>query len=156
MSLQESVRLLREIEIFEDFSVEEIKILAFSAICEQKPAGTLLIQEGQEAQGAIIIASGQVEVFSERGEKHLFFGKGAIFRELALIAETSHPFSVRTTTPVETITLSRQVFLRLLEEYPQRSLSLHRHYSNQLDSFLLQISKVAQPLAQNLHHANGS
>ncbi len=66
---------------------------------------------------------------------------------MALIAQTTRLTGAVADVETEVIRISRSIFRRILEEYPEAAASLHAHISRNLVELIGQIEKVAPRLA---------
>jgi CRP/FNR family cyclic AMP-dependent transcriptional regulator len=95
-------QVLRQVELFEGLSDEELKQVA--AICTSKElhAGDTLIHQGEQGDKLYIITEGFVEVVlsnAQQQEKRVVvnLGPGQIFGEIALLDQGPRSASVRAT-----------------------------------------------------------
>jgi CRP-like cAMP-binding protein len=92
-------------------------LVALAQVCEdvEVPEGTLLCAEGRFGSEFFVIAEGEVEV--TRGSKRIgVCGPGDFFGEIALVENVRRMADVRATTPLRVYVLTRQSFLRLLDD----------------------------------------
>ena len=86
------------------------------------PKGHIFFEEGDEGDSAYILKSGQVEIFTQQGNKEIViavFDRGALFGEMALLGAKTRTAGARVTERVEVIKVSRaRLFDLLREEYP--------------------------------------
>lgn len=136
MSLERDARFLRAIDIFTDFSLDELKLLAFNAVRRNIDKGRNLFSEGERATGAIVIVSGQARLIRTGADGEDMdegvYGPGTMFGGLSLIVESSRPARAQALTDVEMIMISRGLFHRLLKEYPERAVVLYKRLSTEL------------------------
>ncbi|MNE83893.1 Cyclic nucleotide-binding domain protein [compost metagenome] len=66
--------------------------------------------------------------------------------EMALIAQTSRLTGAVAEAETEVIRISRAIFRRILEEYPEVAAALHAHVSRNLLELIGEIEKVAPRL----------
>ncbi len=150
MALDDDIRILGTVGLFESFSPEQLRLLAFGAERLVLRAGRELFREGQSADCAYIIVSGAITLFRESDEGRVTIrpvGPGAILGEMALIAQTTRLTGAVADVETEVIRISRSIFRRILEEYPEAAASLHAHISRNLVELIGQIEKVAPRLA---------
>ena len=65
MSLEDDIRILSGVTLFEDLSSEQLRLLAFGAERISLAKGRELYREGQSAECGFIIISGAVDLFRE-------------------------------------------------------------------------------------------
>jgi CRP-like cAMP-binding protein len=126
--LLDDVELFRPVPLFASLKEEQLKIIAFSARREMAPEGTVLFRSGERADCGYVIRSGSVLLVEDKdGEEteRAVFGPGTLVGELALIAEIERPVTAITRADSELITISRELFHRVLNEYPETASAMH-------------------------------
>lgn len=144
MALDDDIRILSAVRLFEGFTVEQLRLLAFGAEQISLPASRRLFREEDEADAAYVVMRGQIRLFREDDEQHLpigIAGTGAMIGELALIADTRRLTSAEAETDAELLRLSRKIFRRILEEYPDTAVVLYHRI--QAD-FLALVERIEQ------------
>lgn len=150
MALDDDIRILGTVGLFESFTPEQLRLLAFGAERLVLRAGRELFREGQSADCAYIIVTGTITLFHEGDEGRVTIhpvGPGAILGEMALIAQTTRLTGAVADVETEVIRISRSIFRRILEEYPEVAAALHAHISRNLVELIGQIEQVAPRLA---------
>ncbi|KAB0540923.1 cyclic nucleotide-binding domain-containing protein [Pseudochrobactrum algeriensis] len=146
MALDDDIQFLSTIGLFEAFSAQHLRLLAFGAERMVLRTGRELFHEGQSADCAYIVVSGSITLFHEgkQGRVNLrSISTGSVLGEMALIAQTSRLTGAVADTETEVIRLSRSIFHRILEEYPELAASLYLHISNNLNEMVEQIDKLS-------------
>ncbi|MBX8813737.1 cyclic nucleotide-binding domain-containing protein [Ochrobactrum sp. MR34] len=146
MALDDDIQFLSTIGLFEAFSAQHLRLLAFGAERMVLRTGRELFHEGQSADCAYIVVSGSITLFHEgkQGRVNLrSISSGSVLGEMALIAQTSRLTGAVADTETEVIRLSRSIFHRILEEYPELAASLYLHISNNLNEMVEQIDKLS-------------
>jgi len=149
MALDDDIRILGTVGLFESFTAEQLRLLAFGAERLVLRAGRELFREGQSADCAYIVVSGSITLFHEQNEGRVAIrpvGPGAMIGEMALIAQTSRLTGAVAEAETEVIRISRAIFRRILEEYPEAAAALHAHISRNLLELIGEIEKVAPRL----------
>ncbi len=114
--------------LFQGFTAEQLRLLAFGAEQISLPASRRLYREDDEADSAYVVIAGAVAVFREVDggrQPVLVVGPGAMLGELALIADTRRMTSAEASAPTDALRLNRRMFRRILEEYPETARLLH-------------------------------
>lgn len=146
MALDDDIQFLSTIGLFEAFSAQHLRLLAFGAERMILRAGRELFHEGQSADCAYIVVSGSITLFhnAQQGRVHLrTISTGAVLGEMALIAQSNRLSGAVADTETEVIRLSRTIFHRILEEYPELAASLYQHISNNLQEMVEQIDTLS-------------
>jgi CRP-like cAMP-binding protein len=145
MAVDDDMRILSGVGLFEELTSEQLRLLAFGAENIQLPAGRELYREGEKADCAYVVVSGTVELFREREGKSMVLaemGRSTILGELALIADTTRLTSARTATDTMLIRISRSLFRRILEEFPLVAAKLHVRISRDLQALISRIAAL--------------
>lgn len=152
MSLDRDVQLLSKVATFADLASDEIKLLAFNAAHRTVRQGKILFAEGDVAASAVIVVSGSVRLLRNGEDGDIDegdYGAGTIFGELALLTDTHRPATARALDDVELIEISRSVFRRILEEYPDKAVLLHARLAARLGAAIEEISAVGPRFSGN-------
>lgn len=147
MGLENDIRVLGRVELFRNLSNDQLRLLAFGAETVKTPAGRDIYRPDTPADGALIIVEGEISLYKIQDDKRVEIGKvekGAILGELALISPTRHPTGATAATDCELLRLNRKLFRRMLEEYPETALALHRRISENLKAMLDRITPLGQ------------
>lgn len=150
MALDDDIRILSDVGLFEGFTQEQLRLLAFGAETTLLGADKKLYREDDEADSAYVVVAGRIVLYREgEGERLVIghVGPGAIMGELALIADTRRLTSASAEIDSEVLRLNRRMFRRILEEYPDLAVQLHRRISAELQAFLQKIESLAPRFA---------
>ena len=146
MSLDDDIRILTSVNLFDGFTQEQLRLLAFGAENTRLPAGKELYQEGVPADGAYVVARGNISLYRERNGKQVVIAKvgpGSLLGEFALISDTQNMTSAVAETDAEVLRLNRKLFRRILEEYPDVAIALHRRVTDDLQTLISRIASLA-------------
>lgn len=150
MALDDDIRILSGVGLFEGFNAEQLRLLAFGAESMQLAAQRKLYLEEDEADSAYVVVSGSIALFREADAEKTpiaLVKPGSILGELALIADTRRMTSAAAATDSEVLRLNRKMFRRILEEYPDLAVALHRRITDELQALIQRIEEVAPRLA---------
>jgi len=147
LALDDDIRLLSGVELFGSFTPDQLRLLAFGAENMRLASGQLLYEAGVEADGAFVVARGRIGLFRENAEgERVALGEaraGAMLGELALIADTVRPTGAVAVEDTELVRLSRKLFHRILQEYPELAVELRDHIARGLTSMVGKIDRLA-------------
>lgn len=119
MALDDFVRQLRQIEIFQLLTPEALRLIAFSAENRILQPGDVLFQEGEPADSGIIILGGALTLTnSSSGDEKQRVGTGALVGEMALILETKRTATAIASEITGILRVPRALFQRVLHEFP--------------------------------------
>ena len=146
MALDDDVRTLSGVELFSGFTQDQLRLLAFGAETTRLAQDKKLYREDDEADSAYVVVKGRVVLYREADGERITVGTagpGAMLGELALIADTKRLTSASAETDVEIIRLSRKMFRRILEEYPDLAVQLHHRILAQFQALIDRIEQLA-------------
>lgn len=132
-----AVKLLKGIDLFSRLSEAQLHQLA--SLVEKKEYfkdETIILEKDDSLQALYLIADGEVKVYmtdSDAKETILsLLGKGDFFGEMSLIDGEPRSASVKAVTDATLLIIRREVFLTLLQETPELSISLLIEMSSRL------------------------
>ncbi|MFC5384899.1 cyclic nucleotide-binding domain-containing protein [Aquamicrobium segne] len=146
MALDDDIDILSGVDLFADFTREQLRLLAFGAETTSLAADRKLYREADEADCAYIIISGRVALYHENDPQRTAIttaGAGEILGEMALIADTRRMTSAYVLTDTQVLRLSRSMFRRILEEYPEVAVHLHARILQQFQALIERIEGMA-------------
>ncbi|WP_315926190.1 cyclic nucleotide-binding domain-containing protein [Mesorhizobium sp. SP-1A] len=146
MALDDDIRALSNVGLFEGFTQEQLRLLAFGAETASLPAERKLYLEDDEADSAYVVIRGSIVLYREADKAHTpiaVVGAGAILGELALIADTKRMTSASAATDSQVLRLNRKMFRRILEEYPDLAMQLHQRIAEELQALIARIEALA-------------
>jgi CRP-like cAMP-binding protein len=116
------VHKLRQIDLFESLSLEELAHVAERARLIRYRAGDLIIRKGDEDKTLYIITRGQVRIWERTGEGRArllnYHEAGDFVGEIAYLEDKPRTANVDAVSDVELVAFDREGFQRILE-YPQ-------------------------------------
>jgi len=146
MALEDDIRILSRVSLLGDFSQEQLRLLAFGAESKRFRAGSEIYAAGAEADCAYVVTAGTVELFRIADGRQAAIataGPGAMLGEYALISGSPRHTGAVARTDVEALRLSRTLFRRILEEYPELAAKLHQRIAAELKTFLDRVTRLA-------------
>jgi CRP-like cAMP-binding protein len=149
MALDEHIRILSGVRLFESFTDEQLRLLAFGAEAVRLPTGRKLYREDDAADCAYVVMRGEIGLFRDHDGQYVRIGTagpGAVLGELALIADTTRLTSAAAETSSEVLRISKTMFRRVLEEYPDTAESLRAQIIDDLQALVSQIEKIGERL----------
>ena len=100
MNFEETVRFLEGSPLFADLTPEQLRAVAASAVIEEHPAGSVIIEEDAASDYFYLIMEGKVDIYRE--ERHLVLeslSTGAVFGLLSIIENKPRSATVETRVP---------------------------------------------------------
>lgn len=122
MALMDDIRLLSQVPLFAGLSEDQLRLIAFGAERRRVSTGQLLFRENSPAECAFLVIKGLFELSNMgRGGKPILAtrsGEGTLLSELALFTLCERKFTAVAAEDSEVIRITRTLFHRLVEEYP--------------------------------------
>lgn len=142
MSLERDIGILRDVPLFSSLTGDQLRLLAFGAEHRLLKKGETLFRAAARADAGFVVASGAVTLLrgASGAEKAVaVYGPGTLLGELALITETRRPATAVTTEECDVIRITRTLFRRMLEEYPELAFALHEKIADDLGRLTAEI-----------------
>ena len=145
MSLNEEVELLRKIPLFAKIEPSKLKLLAFTSERLTYQGGQRLFQQGDIGDAAYIIIDGtaSVRILTDGGEIEVAeLGKGDVVGEIAILCDVPRTASVEATSKLITLRITKELFFRLVSEFPQISIEIMRELAARLERTNVQLREA--------------
>lgn len=136
MSLHQEVDALRAIPLFARIEPTKLKLLAFTSERVMYAEGDFLFHQGDDGDAAYIVLDGKAEVLVDSADgllKVAALGRHAIVGEMAVLMNVPRTASVRALTPLVVLRISKDLFLRLLTDFPQMAVEVMRELASRLE-----------------------
>lgn len=137
MSLIDEVGHLTKIPIFSKIDLSKLKLLAFTSERLTFDAGQDLFQQGDIGDAAYIIIDGEADVLIESHEGGEIpvarLGKDKLIGEIAILIDVPRTATVRAVTQLTTLVISKELFLRMLQEFPEMGIEILRELAKRLE-----------------------
>ncbi|MGH9058433.1 MAG: cyclic nucleotide-binding domain-containing protein [Acidimicrobiales bacterium] len=114
----DKVERLKALSLFANCSRRELGQIAEVVVEDERPAGSVLTREGQDAGVAFVIVEGTAEV-TKNGRPLAHLSAGDIVGELSLLDGYPRAATVTAATPLRVLIISREDMARLLKEIPE-------------------------------------
>jgi CRP-like cAMP-binding protein len=140
MSLDSDVRRMALTRPFNLLPREALQLLAFS--CEKRllKAGESLFAEGEPADAAFFVLSGEI-VLSANGAERVA-AAGALIGETALAADGQRRASARAGADATLLRIPSAIFRRVLTEFPKAAAKVHALASKRTRTLLGQLETI--------------
>lgn len=135
MSLESDIAVLAQVPLLSELSGDQLRLLAFGAEHRRLRAGEILFREGARADAGFVVALGTLGLVAGRPghEKDVArAGPGMLLGEIALLTDTRRPATAKAETDCDVIRITRTLFRRMLEEYPEIAFALHQKLADDL------------------------
>ena len=150
MTLSQDIELLSRVSLFEGFPDEQLRLLAFGSKRMFLRGGEILFREGAPSDGGYVVVNGQVDILAERNGRELILSsqlENSLIGEVALITENRRVATALARTNCELIFIPRDLFKRMLSEYPHLASQLHQRISVSVRAMLKEMEAVKTRLS---------
>jgi CRP-like cAMP-binding protein len=145
VSLNEEVELLRNIPLFKNIEPSKLKLLAFTSERLVFQAGQDLCVEGDMGDAAYIIIGGTADVMiqTDDGPKTVTqVGQNDVVGEIAILCDVPRTATVRAVSEVTALRISKDLFFRMVTEFPQMAVEIMRKLATDLQRTTGQLSRA--------------
>jgi CRP/FNR family transcriptional regulator, cyclic AMP receptor protein len=136
MSLQQEVDLLKRVPLFARIEPSKLKLLAFTSERLTFQAGQMLMKQGDVGDSAYVILDGKADILIDTPNgplKIAELSKNAFVGDMAILCDVPRTATVTATEPVTTLKISKDLFFRLVTEFPQMSVEIMRELAHRLE-----------------------
>lgn len=145
MSLAEEVALLRKIPLFSNVEESKLKLLAFTSERMVFNAGDVLFRQDQMGDAAYIIMEGRADVIVNTPNGPLTVaqvGKNDFVGEIAILCDVPRTATVQAASELVTLCISKELFFRLVTEFPQMAVEIMRVLAQRLEKTTRQLREA--------------
>jgi CRP-like cAMP-binding protein len=148
MTIEDDIAFLERIPILRHLGAPALRILAIGAESLRVEPDQVLFTAGDLADGAYIVQRGSFYLQPKRGgEADIIAGPGTLLGESALLAETTRPATATARESSTVLRISRAMFLKMLEGYPDAALRMREVIAARADQWARDIESVRATLA---------
>ena len=146
MSLNEEVELLRNIPLFAKIEPSKLKLLAFTSERLVFDAGQDLFHQGDEGDAAYIIVDGTADVKVNTPNGTLTVAtmtKNDFVGEIAILCDVPRTATVTAASQLTTLKISKELFFRLISEFPQMAIEFMRELAQRLERTTAELQRIS-------------
>jgi CRP-like cAMP-binding protein len=135
MSIEDDIIFLEKVPTFALLGRPAVRILAIGTETKYVPGGEVLFKTGDAADCGYVIQDGSLRLKQERAgaTEEITVGPGVLLGELALLIETTRPVTATAVEPSHVVRVSRSLFLKMLEGFPDAASRLRDHMATRAD-----------------------
>ncbi len=137
MSLKQEFELLRRVPIFAEIEPAKLKLLAFMSERVAFDPGKLLMGQGDPADAAYLIIDGHADIIIETpGGPVVVAGVGAneIVGDMGILCNAPRNATVRAKDRLIALRISKDLFMRMVREFPNIAVSIMQELAHRLES----------------------
>jgi CRP-like cAMP-binding protein len=142
MSVEDDISLLERTPTLSLLGRQALRILAIGAETRYIHSGAVLFAAGEEAEGAFVVQEGSFSLATSNGGTGMTVGRCTLLGELALFTEIRRPATARALEPSTVLCIPRQLFLKMLDSFPEAANQLRAFLAARLDESTRDISNL--------------
>ena len=147
MSIEDDIAFLERVPALRLLGRDALRILAIGSESRYIHEGISLFAEGEDADSAYVVQEGSFDLVAGDSGAKTAVGPGALIGEVALISETRRPVSAVAREPSSVVRISRQLFLKMLDGYPEPARRMRDALSQRVNQTAGEFARVRAALA---------
>jgi len=136
MSIVEEVELLRRIPLFAKIDPARLKLLAFTSDRVTFEPGQKLFEQGEGGDSAFVVIEGTADVSVNTPSGMLSvatINEYELVGEIAILCDVPRTATVTASTELVALQISKDLFYRLVTEFPDMAIEIMRELARRLD-----------------------
>lgn len=148
MSLEDDIAFFEQVPTFAVLGRDALRILAIGAEARNLQSGAVLFYAGELADGGYLVQEGSLllEPGTMQEDKAFTVGPGTLVGELALLVDMVCPATAIAKEPTVVIRISRNLFKKMLEGYPDAAAKLRDVMAERLDQWTRELGAVKKTM----------
>jgi CRP-like cAMP-binding protein len=145
MSLDQEVEILRQIPLFANIDTAKLKLMCFASERLTFKPGQVICGQGEPGDAAYIIVDGEAEVSvaTPTGPlKVAVLSRNDIVGEIAILCDVPRTATVTAGTQLVTLKVTKELFLRLIKDFPEMGLEIMRVLAHRLEQTTAQLREA--------------
>jgi CRP-like cAMP-binding protein len=143
VSIEDDIAFIERVPTLRMLGRTALRILAIGAESRYVHEGEVLFNAGEPTDCGYVIQEGSFRLESDaRSVGEVIAGPGTLLGELALIAETRRPATAKAREPSTVIRISRSLFLKMLEGYPEAAVILREQIAARVQQSVAEVADV--------------
>jgi CRP-like cAMP-binding protein len=145
MTIEDDIAFLERIPTFALLGRPALRVVAMGAEGRNLRAGEVLFRAGEKADSGFVVQQGSLVLRpygAEDGTGEVVVGPGALIGELSLLIETARPGTATTIEPTAVMRISRSLFLKMLDNFPDAAVRLRDYIGARTEEALQEMSAV--------------
>ena len=135
MSIESEVDVVRKVPFFAKMDLPMLKLLCFSSDRLTYEPGQVMFNSGDAADSAYVLISGYVDIVRITPTGPVVVGKlgpTEIVGEIGIFGDVSRTATIKATTKVEALRISKEQFMSLVRANPDTAIELLRQLATRL------------------------
>jgi CRP-like cAMP-binding protein len=152
MLLKDEVHMLRQLPLFARVEPARLKLLAFTSDRVSYGTGDVLFRQGDPGDAAYVILDGRADIVTESASGPLKVAeveRNAIVGEIAILCDESRTATVQASTPLEALRIRKDVFLKMLTDFPDITIEVMRVLASRLSQTTTELAEARSRVASS-------
>jgi CRP-like cAMP-binding protein len=152
--LNDEVKMLKQVPLFAGVSPAKLKLLAFTSERVLYRADEVLFTQGDPGDAAFVILSGTADVLVNGPSGQIRVAElqeNAIVGEIAILCDVARTATVKATTQVEALRISKDNFFKLLTDFPEMTIEMVRVLADRLSQTTVELTEARSKATKDLH-----
>ncbi len=148
LNLNEEVEILRRTPRFAEIDPARLKLLCFAGERMTFGAGQTLFRKGEPGDCAFVILDGEAEVIAETPSGPVIVAtvrRSGIVGEIAVLCDGPRRLTVRALSDVVTLKVSKDLFMRMMMDFPEIAAKTVRDLAERLDRTIAELEVCSDP-----------
>ncbi len=142
MSIEKEVEVLRQIPLFSNIEPAKLKLMAFASERLTFRSGQPLFCQGDPGDAVYIVVEGTADVLVDTPSGPLTVAtltKNDIIGEIAILCDVPRTATLSATSDLITLKITKDIFLRMLIDFPEMGLEIMRVLAHRLEQTTAQL-----------------
>lgn len=139
MAIEDDIRMLGGVRLFANLSDAQLKIVAFSGEHVDFQQGQFLYRKGDKSTATFVILNGNAEIVlnaDKNNSENILVEPGSFAGEVGMLTNTDREVSLRAVDDVRTLRISRELLLRLANDFPEIGIEMMAILESRLNETL--------------------
>jgi CRP-like cAMP-binding protein len=142
VSIEDDIAFLERVPTLRILGRTALRILAIGAESRYVHDGEALFHSGDDADCGYVVQEGSFDLRGDTDANEMVVGPGTLLGETALIVDTQRPATAVAREPSTVIRISRSLFLKMLDGYPDAAVKLREQVAARADASVRDLSNL--------------
>jgi CRP-like cAMP-binding protein len=136
MNLNDEVEILKSVPLFSKVEPAKLKLIAFTGERMNYAEGQELFHQGDVGDAMYVILGGVADVLLETPGGQIRVAelkKNSFVGDIAILCDVPRTATIRAREPLTTLKISKDMFYRLVGEFPQMAIEMMRELAHRLE-----------------------
>jgi CRP-like cAMP-binding protein len=136
MNLNDEVEILKSVPIFSKVEPAKLKLIAFTGERMNYAEGQELFHQGDVGDAMYVILAGVADVLIDSPAGQITVAqlkKNNFVGDMAILGDVPRTATIKAREPLTTLKISKDMFYRLIAEFPQMAIAMMRELAHRLE-----------------------